>query len=116
MVLCARTGAFDMVSVGVRHTLVQLQTPNEMRGRVSAVNSIFIGSSNEVGGFRAGAVAAWIGAVNSTVLGGICTVGVVAAWAGMFPRLRKFGSLTAADEQAALDAMPEREPQDKQTP
>ncbi len=91
------TGAFDNVSVVVRHTLVQLLTPNEMRGRVSAVNSIFIGSSNQIGGFRAGAVAAAIGAVPSAILGGIGTLIVVGLWAWLFPSLRNFGRLTTTD-------------------
>jgi MFS family permease len=116
LLMLALTGAFDMVSVVVRHTLVHLLTPNEMRGRVSAVNSIFIGSSNEIGGFRAGGVAAYIGAVNSTVLGGVCTLAVVGAWAGLFPRLRQFGSMAdAVAEQGGIDTMPDREPQDKQS-
>ncbi|MCC5829060.1 MAG: MFS transporter [Phycisphaeraceae bacterium] len=94
LAMLAISGALDNVSVVVRHTLVQLLTPNEMRGRVSAVNSIFIGSSNEIGGFRAGAVASWIGPVGSVVVGGLATLGVVASWAAMFPNLRRFGRLT----------------------
>ncbi len=92
------TGAFDNISVVVRHTLVQLQTPNEMRGRVSAVNSIFIGSSNELGGFESGAVAKFFGPVVSVISGGIGTLLVVAAWTGLFPALRRFGSFSDLDE------------------
>jgi MFS family permease len=87
-------GACDMVSVIVRHTMVQLATPDEMRGRVSAVNMIFIGASNEVGQFESGITAQWFGAVPAVVLGGIGTVLVVAAWALLFPALRKAGALT----------------------
>jgi MFS family permease len=86
-------GACDMVSVIVRHTLVQVATPDEMRGRVSAVNSVFIGASNEVGQFESGVTAAWFGAVPAVVLGGIGTVLVVAAWAVLFPDLRRTDQL-----------------------
>jgi MFS family permease len=86
-------GACDMVSVIVRHTLVQLATPDEMRGRVSAVNSVFIGASNEVGQFESGITAAWLGAVPAVVLGGIGTIVVVALWASVFPELRRVDQL-----------------------
>jgi MFS family permease len=88
------TGLFDNVSVVVRHTLVQLRTPNEMRGRVSAVNSVFIGSSNELGGFESGLVAQWFGPVVSVVSGGVGTLLVVLGWARLFPALRRFGALS----------------------
>ena len=91
------TGFFDNISVVVRHTLVQLRTPNEMRGRVSAVNSIFIGSSNELGGFESGLVAQAFGPVASVVSGGIGTLMVVAAWARLFPALRRFDTLSEPD-------------------
>ncbi len=71
------TGAFDNVSVVIRHTILQLSTPNEMRGRVSAVNSIFIGSSNEIGAFESGVTAKFMGLVNSVVFGGLMTIIVV---------------------------------------
>ncbi|MBN2449287.1 MAG: MFS transporter [Lentisphaeria bacterium] len=90
------TGFFDNVSVVVRHTLVQLRTPNEMRGRVSAVNAIFIGSSNELGGFESGLVAQAFGPVASVVSGGIGTLLVVAAWTRLFPGLRRVGTLADA--------------------
>jgi MFS family permease len=92
------TGAFDNLSVVVRHTLVNLITPDPMRGRVTAVNSIFIGSSNELGGFESGTVARFFGPVVSVVSGGIATLVVVVLWMGLFPRLRRFGSLVDATE------------------
>lgn len=87
------TGAFDMVSVIVRSTLVQLMTPDEMRGRVSAVNMLFIGASNEVGQFESGVTAQWLGAVPAVVLGGVGTIVVVMAWNSLFPSLRKVDKL-----------------------
>lgn len=87
------TGFFDNVSVVIRQTLVQLRTPNEMRGRVSAVNSVFIGSSNELGGFESGIVAHLFSPVISVVSGGIGTLLVVAAWSRLFPKLRKVDRL-----------------------
>jgi hypothetical protein len=89
-------GATDMVSVVIRDTLMQLWTPDEMRGRVSAVNRVFIGASNELGEFRAGFVAAWIGAVAAVTYGGIATVGVAALWSRLFPQLRTARSLDRA--------------------
>ncbi|MGH9467370.1 MAG: MFS transporter [Terriglobales bacterium] len=86
-------GAADMVSVVVRNTLVQLQTPPHMRGRVSAINSLFIGSSNQLGEFESGLTAQWWGAVPATVLGGIGTLVVVAGWWRGFPALRRVESL-----------------------
>ena len=87
------TGAFDNVSMVVRHGVVQLSTPNEMRGRVSAVSAIFIGSSNELGGFESGLVAQLFSPVISVVSGGIGTIVVVLTWAGLFPRLRQLGPM-----------------------
>ena len=86
-------GAVDNVSVVVRHTLVQLLTPDEMRGRVSAVNSLFIGTSNELGGFESGFVAHLFGPVFSVVSGGIGTILVVIATALIWPEIRKYGRL-----------------------
>jgi MFS family permease len=83
-------GACDMVSVVVRQTLVQLGTPDAMRGRVAAVNMVFIGASNEVGQFESGITAQWFGTVPAVVLGGVGTIAIVAAWTGIFPGLRKF--------------------------
>lgn len=81
------TGAFDMVSVVVRQSLVQLDTPDDMRGRVSAVNSIFIGASNQLGEFESGVTAGWLGAVPSVLLGGVATMLVVGLWIKLFPAL-----------------------------
>lgn len=95
-------GAADMVSVVVRETLLQLWTPDDVRGRVNAVNSVFVSASNELGEFRAGTMAhaigpAAIGAVPAVVIGGIGAIGVAAIWAWMFPQLRKARSLTGRD-------------------
>jgi MFS family permease len=90
------TGAADMVSVVVRQTLVQIDTPDEMRGRVSAVNAIFIGASNQLGEFESGAVAALLGPVGSVVLGGACTMAIVAVWMRWFPQLRDRERLATA--------------------
>jgi MFS family permease len=86
-------GAADMVSVYVRASLIQLHTPDAMRGRVSAVSLIFISASNELGEFRAGTLAAAIGAVQATVLGGVLALAVTIAWALLFPALRKAETL-----------------------
>jgi MFS family permease len=82
-------GAGDMVSVYIRHLLVQLETPDEIRGRVSAVNSVFIGASNELGEFESGLTAAWWGIVPAVVIGGAATLSVAALWAALFPVLRR---------------------------
>lgn len=82
-------GASDMVSVYIRQTLVYIRTPDEMRGRVSSVNSVSVNASNELGDFRAGIMAAWIGAVPTVVIGGIVTLTVCALWAKFFPDLRR---------------------------
>lgn len=86
-------GAADSVSVIIRHTMVQLSTPDEMRGRVSAVNMVFISTSNEVGQFESGLTAQWFGAVPAVVLGGLGTMFVVGLWAWLFPRLRQLDKL-----------------------
>ena len=91
LVVC---GAADNVSVIIRHTIVQLLTPDEKRGRVSAVNSLFIGTSNELGGFESGMVAHWLGPVLSVVTGGLGTILVVLAVALMWPEMRRYGRLT----------------------
>lgn len=83
------TGAADMVSVVVRQTLVQLQTPDAMRGRVSAVSSVFIGASNQLGEFESGAAAALIGPVGAVVVGGVGTVLVALGWFRLFPALAR---------------------------
>jgi MFS family permease len=81
------TGAADMVSVVVRQTLVQMKTPDAMRGRVSAVNQVFIGASNELGEFESGLTAEWLEPRLATIVGGIGTCVVVLAWIGLFPSL-----------------------------
>ena len=87
-------GAVDMVSVMIRHVLVQLETPDAMRGRVSAVASIFVGASNELGEFESGALAALVGPVASVVIGGAGAIVVALAWMKMFPQLRNADRLT----------------------
>lgn len=82
-------GLGDMVSVYIRHLLVQFETPDDIRGRVSAVNAVFIGASNELGEFESGIMAGWLGLVRSIVLGGILTLGVTVIWAWRFPVLWK---------------------------
>jgi len=88
------SGACDMVSVIVRHTMVQLSTPDEMRGRVSAVNMLFIGASNEMGQFESGLTAYWLGAVPAVVVGGMACIVVVALWSWRFPVLRALDRIT----------------------
>jgi MFS family permease len=82
-------GAADMVSVVIRQLVVQLSTPDEMRGRVSAVNLVFVGASNELGEFESGLTAAWLGVVPAVVVGGVGTLLVVGLWGALFPSLRK---------------------------
>lgn len=94
------TGAFDMVSVVIRGTLVQLATPDEMRGRVTAVDMIFIGTSNELGQFESGLTAHWFGTVPAVVLGGIGTLCVIGLWAWIFPQLRRANEMTGEKAQA----------------
>jgi MFS family permease len=97
-------GASDMVSVIIRGVLVQLATPDEMRGRVNAVDMIFIGTSNEFGQFESGLTAHWFGTVLAVVLGGVGTLAVIAIWAWIFPELRNADQITGkkADIVAAL--------------
>jgi len=90
------TGAFDMVSVVIRHTLVQTMTPDALRGRVSAVNGIFIGVSNELGAFESGLAAHWLGPSPSVVAGGGAAIGVVVLVAWACPELRRLGRLEKA--------------------
>jgi hypothetical protein len=89
IVMLALMGAADMISVYVRETLIQLWTPDAVRGRVNAVNQVFVGASNEVGEFRAGTMAALIGTVPAVVVGGVGAVCVAGLWAVLFPHLRK---------------------------
>ena len=83
-------GGCDMISVIVRQTIIQLGTPDEMRGRVNAVNSVFVGASNEVGQFESGVTAQWFGTVPAVVLGGLGTIAVVVLWTVLFPGLRRW--------------------------
>ncbi len=93
LLMLALVGAFDMVSVVVRSTLVQVLTPDDLRGRVGAINSLFIGTSNELGGFESGATAALFGPVASVVLGGVGSLVVVAIVARVWPQVRRHGPL-----------------------
>jgi MFS family permease len=87
-------GASDVVSVVIRSSLVQLQTPDEMRGRVNAVNSLFIGTSNQLGEFESGMLAGFIGAVPAVFIGGLGTIAVAGLWMVLFPSLRRLRSLS----------------------
>ena len=91
-------GATDMVSVIVRGTLIQIATPDEMRGRVNAVDMIFIGASNELGQFESGITAQWFGTVPAVILGGAGAILVTAAWAWMFPELRRVQDVSMKEQ------------------
>ena len=107
-VMLLLTGALDAISVVVRQTLVQLKTPDDMRGRVAAINNMFIGASNELGGFESALVAEWFGPVFSVVSGGIGTLVVVAAIAWRFPELRRYGRLDGSvDAERGGESIPE---------
>jgi MFS family permease len=93
LTMLALAGALDNISVVIRHVLVQMRTPDEVRGRVSAVNSVFIECSNELGGFESGVVAALFTPVISVVSGGIGTIVVVAAIAWTWPEIRRLGRI-----------------------
>ena len=82
-------GVGDLVSTVIRQTLIQMQTPDEMRGRVFSVNSLFYGTSSQIGQFRAGITAEWFGAVAAVAIGGAALLGAVAVWAWLFPALRR---------------------------
>ena len=99
VLILAATGAFDMVSVVVRQTLVQVATPDEMRGRVSAVSSVFISGSNRLGDFESGIVAGLVGAPKSTVIGGVGSMLVVLAMAFLVPKFRRFDRLSPKVER-----------------
>jgi MFS family permease len=93
LLMLALSGALDSISVVIRHTLVQIRTPDHLRGRVAAINSVFISASNELGGFESGLTAALFGPVFSVVGGGIGTILVVVATAVIWPEIRKLGAL-----------------------
>ena len=105
-------GSGDMVSVYIRQVLIQLETPDAIRGRVSAVGSMFVGASNELGEFESGLTARWFGLVRAVVLGGVVTLGVVGAYLRLFPELRVMDrfrrrapdSVGAAQEAVAASA------------
>lgn len=99
-------GAADMISVVIRGSLLQLATPPEMRGRVSAVNSLFVGASNELGEFESGLTAQWWGAVRATVIGGIGALAIAGLWAVCFPGLRNADELSSAALRAPLSKDP----------
>src|SRR3954453_22979241 len=101
MISLVLAGASDMVSVVVRGTLVQIATPDAVRGRVNAVDMIFIGASNEFGEFESGLTAHWFGTVPAVILGGVGTLIVVALWAWLFPELRNANRLTPMQEEPA---------------
>ena len=101
MAVLGFSGAADMISVVIRQTLVQLETPDDMRGRVSAVNSVFIGASNQLGEFESGAAAALLGPVGSVLLGGIGTCVVAALWWRGFPLLSRRDALVAGTPPSA---------------
>jgi hypothetical protein len=108
LVALAAGGAADMVSVYVRHLLVQLETPDRIRGRVSAVNAVFIGASNELGEFESGVTAAWWGTVPAVLVGGVACILIAAAWSQLFPSLRRLdrfpGQVRAEDRERATAA------------
>jgi hypothetical protein len=97
LALLAAVGGTDMVSVVIRNGLVQLGTPDAMRGRVNAVENVFIGASNELGAFESGTLAAFVGVVPSVVIGGVGTLAVIGLWAALFPALRRADRIVPAD-------------------
>ena len=107
----AITGAADMISVIIRGSLLQLATPSQMRGRVSAVNSLFVGASNELGEFESGLTAHWWGAVRATIYGGIGALAVAGFWSALFPQLRQADELTSAALLGQAKAGPETAPE-----
>jgi MFS family permease len=99
-ILCV-LGVADVTSVVVRSSLVQMETPDEMRGRVSAVNSLFIGTSNQLGEFESGVTASWFGVVPATILGGIGSIVIALLWMGIFPGLRRLESVAGPAREEA---------------
>ena len=97
-------GAGDMISVYVRHLLVQYETPDAIRGRVSAVNSVFIGASNELGEFESGLTAGWFGLVRAILFGGAATLAVTGVWAMLFPVLSRMDRFPHAEKELRQDA------------
>jgi MFS family permease len=107
----AITGAADMISVIIRGSLLQLATPSEMRGRVSAVNSLFVGASNELGEFESGLTAQWWGAVRATIFGGVGALVIAGLWSVLFPALRQTDELTSAALLGRAKTGPEPAPE-----
>jgi MFS family permease len=112
----AISGAADTISVIIRGSLLQLATPPEMRGRVSAVNSLFIGASNELGEFESGLTAQWLGAVRATIFGGIGSLMIAGLWSVFFPDLRRANELTSASLRRAAETAPQDEPLEAKAP
>ena len=96
-------GIGDMVATVIRQTLMQMQTPDEMRGRVFSVNSLFYGTSSQIGAFRAGLMAEWLGAVAAVAIGGAAVIGAVALWGWLFPGLRRVDNPALVDQGNPLD-------------
>jgi hypothetical protein len=101
-------GGADMLSVYIRQTLIQLVTPDPMRGRVAAVSSVFIGASNELGEFESGVTAAWWGIVPAVLVGGAATLAVATAWTRLFPVLWRLDRFPDPDDARRSDAAPDR--------
>lgn len=106
MISLVLVGACDMVSVFIRGTLVQIATPDSVRGRVNAVEMIFIGASNEFGEFESGITAQWFGTIPAIIIGGVGTLAIVTLWAWLFPELRKREKLTPAETVDPVRATP----------
>ena len=101
-ILCT-LGAADVTSVVVRSSLVQMETPDHMRGRVSAINSLFVGTSNQLGEFESGITASWFGIIPATIIGGLGSVAVALIWMGLFPGLSRLQSLVAVSSVKKLE-------------
>ena len=103
LIALAILGGADMVSVYIRQTLIQIVTPDHMRGRVSSVSGLFISGSNELGAFESGVLSRFIGPVMAAVVGGIGTLIVTGTWAAMFPALRQADRLDGSDQPASAE-------------
>jgi MFS family permease len=99
LVALAVLGASDSISVVIRFTLVQIETPEDKRGRVSAVNYLFVGSSNTLGDFESGTVAAWLGAVPAVLIGGFGSLLIAGLWMLFFPTLRRIDRYEPANDE-----------------
>jgi hypothetical protein len=99
-------GGADMVSVYIRHMLVQLETPDAIRGRVSAVNAVFIGASNELGEFESGLTAAWWGLKPAVVVGGVASIAIAGLWMRWFPALRAMDKFPGHDARPGIPPAP----------